>query len=75
MRDRSIGSSVVELGDDAANVADVNAFAGVRREAALQKAALGHRRLLGRARSVRQPVAVHDDESVAIGQALERSCV
>ena len=52
------------------DVRDVDAFARVLREAALEKAALRHRGLLARVRRVRQPVSVDDDEPVAVGQRL-----
>ena len=38
----------LELLDDAADIGDIDPFAGVLREAALKKATLGHRRLLAR---------------------------
>jgi len=55
-----------------ADVLHVDPLAGVIRQAALEKTALGRRHLLVLAVGpVRYPVAVHDDESVSIGETLE----
>ena len=71
MRARSIGQLRAQPREDLADVLHVDSLAGVVGQAALEKTALGHRGLLARVGWVGQPVAVHDDEPVAIGQGLE----
>ena len=65
--ERELGPQPLE---DVTDVGDVDAFARVLRETALQKATLRHRGPLPRVRRVRQPVSVDDDEPVPVGQRL-----